>query len=475
MKNKLIILALGSLLTYSCSDQLDRTPIDQLVEETAFQTVNDLEFGMNAFLGNYNPNTIIAHNSIFTDNTKIGLNNGGQEIAAFNQILNADTGDRGLWSSRYGLINDINRVIQASANVPVGGGEQSRYDNVLGQAYAFRALAHYDLLLYYGFDMTDATSAGVPYVDYVSSSALPARNTTGEVLAGIDADLTRASQFLSNVSPNISYATEDFVTFLRARIALETGSNNYQDAIDYATDIIGAYGLATTAEYIQMFNEDANTKEVVWRYDNVQGFNRNIAVTWIFTASGSSSESGFIEMSNELFNELLSANDVRLQVNLDPVSDVNINELLIGKYPPNSDTQYINDFKAMRVSEAYLIRAEAHARRMELGMAAADVFSVRDARSDVAVPAVSYTTQVQAMTDILAERRLELAFEGHRYNDIKRMRDVLNTGIDRDALDCPGAIPCTLPANSEKWIFPVPISEINANPNILPQAPGYGN
>jgi hypothetical protein len=54
------------------------------------------------------------------------------------------------------------------------------------------------------------------------------------------------------------------------------------------------------------------------------------------------------------------------------------------------------------------------------------------------------------------------------------MRNDLNTGIVRDAGDCDGtdARPCELPIDSEKWIFPIPNVEINANPNMT-QAPGY--
>lgn len=472
MKNNVIILAVISLLFVGCSDQLDRFPVDELVEETAFQTVTDLELGVNAFIGNYNPLTLVAHNSIFTDNAKLGTNNGGQELNALNQILNADQGDRGLWSNRYGVINDINRVLAAAQGISPTSATQEAYDNVLAQCYAFRALAHWEVLLYYGLDVTNPTALGVPYIDFVSADALPARNTTADVLTGIQNDLTAANDLLAGVTPDINLATQDFVKFLRARIALETGA--YPTAITIANDLIASYPLATPSQYFNMFNEDADVTEVIWRYNNVQGYNYNLANVWIFTASGTSADAAFIEMSNGLLNSF-SQNDIRRSICLDPVSDLDNGEILVGKYPPNVDQQYINDLKAMRISEIYLIKAEAHARLTELGPAAAAVFAVRDARFLTGANPISYNSQAEAMTDILAERRLELAFEGHRYTDIKRMRDVLNVGISRDPLDCGNPFPCDLPVNSEKWIFPIPTSEINANPNIQPQAPGYGS
>lgn len=473
MRNKFLILAVLSLVFVGCSDQLERFPVDELVEETAFQSVGDLQLGLNALLGNYNYETLIAHNSIFTDNAKIGLNSGGQEVNALRQLLNADQGDRGMWANRYGVINDINRVLAAAGGIVPTSAEQQQYDNILGQCYAFRALMHWEVLLYYGIDVTDPSAEGVPYVDFVSSDATPARNTTGEVLAGVQADLTAANSLLANVTPDISFATQDFVSFLRARIALETG--NYQEAITLSNGLIAKYPLATPSQYFNMFREDADVTEVIYRFDNVQGFNTNIAGIWIFTAGPSAEDSGFIEMSEGL-EAVHDANDVRRVVNLAPETDLATRELLIGKYPPNADTQWINDFKAMRISEIHLIKAEAHARRNELGPAATSVFNVRSARFLTTVSTFNYQSQSEAIMDIIAERRLELAFEGHRYNDIKRVRDITNMGIERDPLDCgansSAGAPCLLPPNDERWIFPVPSEEINANTNMT-QAPGY--
>ena len=469
MKNYLsiLILAIAGLLV-GCSDALDRKPIDSLAESEAWNTVEDLRFGLNGIIGAWSPRGLIAHNSIFTDNCKIGVDNGGQELNAIAQLLNADTGDRGVWTSRYRIINNINRLFDNAENITPSPNEVDEYNNILAQSHAFRALCHYELLLYYGADMRVSESAGVPFVDYVSIDELPARNTTGEVLTGIQADLSAALSLFPVGFSDIDFATPDFVTFLRMRIALETGDN--ASVISLASSLIADYPLANQIQYFDMFNEDADVTEVIWRYNSVQGAGLGINFTWNFTGQGP-----FIEMGDG-FRNLLAESDVRRSVNIDPISNSEENETVgvwvIGKYPVNADTNAINDFKAMRVSEAYLARAEAYARTNQFGLASADVFSVRSARDDNAVN-VSYADVTDALTDVLAERRLELSFEGHRYIDIKRMRDVLNTGITRDSGDCGGAAsPCELPVDSEKWTFPVPTVEINANPNMT-QASGY--
>ncbi|MEM5566028.1 RagB/SusD family nutrient uptake outer membrane protein [Psychroserpens sp. AS72] len=473
MKKYLVILTLSvTTLFVGCSDQLDRFPVDQLVEATAYNTVEDLQFGLNGVIGNYDSGYIIGMSSIFTDNTHLGQDNGGQDRGLHEQILNADTGGftfaGRLWESRYSLINQMNRLFAAASTITPASGEEDTYNNILAQNYAFRALAHYDLLLYYGLDFTNDAALGVPYVDYVSADATPGRNTVGEVLAGIQNDLDQALALFPAGTSDINFATPDFVTFLRARIALESGDNI--GAVGFCTSLIADYPLANTSQYFDMFNEDANKTEVVFNYDNVQGADYGINFYWNFSGQGPK-----FEISRELY-DLYEDDDIRKTVILDPASDEPANRLVIGKYPINADTQAINDFKAMRISEMYLTRAEAYAKQSQFGLAAADVLAVQTARRASTPPPVEFNSVLGAVEAIIAERRLELAFEGHRYTDIKRVRAITGEGIERfeDLGDCGGSIPCSLPSSSPKFILPIPTGELNGNPVIREQqAPGY--
>jgi len=473
MKKYLVILTLVIATVFvSCSDQLDRFPVDSLVEDTAYNTVSDLQFGLNGVIGNYDYNYIIGFNSIFTDNTRLGVDNGGQEVGYHTQLLNpgsgAINGSGLIWNNRYAGINDMNRLLVAAEGISPSGSEADTYNNILAQTYAFRALAHYELLLYYGLNLTDDSALGVPYVDFVSADETPARSTVGATLTGIQNDLDRALSLFPAGTSDINFATPDFVTFLRARIALETGDN--VGAINYCNALIPNYPLADFSQYIGMFNEDADKTEVVFNYDNVQGADFGINFLWNFSGQGPK-----FEISSELF-DLYTDDDIRKSVVLDPVSDAAANLLIIGKYPINADTQAINDFKGMRISELYLIRAEAYAKSSQFDLAEADVLAVQTARHVGATAAIDYTSVLQAVEGVIAERRLELAFEGHRYIDIKRVRTITNTGIVRDESigDCGGAVPCNLASTSEKFIMPIPQGELNGNPAISgQQAPGY--
>jgi len=466
MKKYLYIFGLiTSLFATSCTDQLERLPIDSLVADSAFETVADLETGLRGAIASYDITEFIAFNAIFADNSKIGRDTGGQQSNLHQQILNAQT-DYGFWQDRYNFINNINRVLVGAEGITPEGAEVTEYNNIVGMCYAFRAFAHSELLLYYGFDITDGSALGIPYQNTVSTSDLPSRLTTSEVLALVNADFDQASSLITNT--DISFPTQDFITFQRVRNAVYSG--DYPTAVTLATSLINSYPLATAAQYQAMF-VDADVTEVIYRYDNVLGSNQGIAFEFQFSGGNHHSE-----MSNGLYDSFDPA-DVRFAVNVRPDSDpngVNPNTpglLFYEKYPEGSDGFFINDFKSMRISEIYLLRAEAYAMQSQFGPAAADVQAIRTIRNSP-ITGTTYGSVFDAIQDIKAERRIELALEGHRYVDIKRYKDILGVGIERDPRDCPGGTPCSIAINDRRFILPLPFDEINPNPNIT-QAPGY--
>ena len=76
----------------------------------------------------------------------------------------------------------------------------------------------------------------------------------------------------------------------------------------------------------------------------------------------------------------------------------------------------------------------------------------------------------------MLERRKELAFEGHRYIDLKRLgADAGVPGTDRDATDGANSnaiSPLNILLGDYRFTLPIPQAEININPLI--QNPGYG-
>lgn len=176
--------------------------------------------------------------------------------------------------------------------------------------------------------------------------------------------------------------------------------------------------------------------------------------------------------------------DIRKYAYVDPSSKANANyasatagntrndALIIDKYPGKTSASTRNDVKVFRLSEMYFILAEAEVAAGNLATAHDLIHVVRKARNyaDAAVTPTYSNTQV-AYEDILKERRVELALEGHRFIDLRRLAAKANVEMDRNATD--DIIPVKNLKNGDyRYILPIPIKEMSANPN-MEQNDGY--
>jgi len=152
------------------------------------------------------------------------------------------------------------------------------------------------------------------------------------------------------------------------------------------------------------------------------------------------------------------------------------NDILpINKYPGKTSQPLRNDLKMYRSSEMVLILAECEVGGItpNLTAAATLVRSIRSARG-ITQPLPVYANAQAAWADILLERRKELAFEGHRYIDIKRIASLAGVqGIDRnDTDDSILGQPLTLSLADYRFTLPIPQDEIAGNVTVQ-QNPGY--
>lgn len=471
MNMKRLILSMALLLSLaSCDEALDRLPNDSLTSETAYRSVADLQLGLNGVMISYSTLGINTVNSILSDEVKIGADNGGQQVSLYNMILDPQEGNSsGIWTAHYRAINRANRIIAAAAGISPAASEVNQYNNILAQCYFIRALAHLDLMNHYSPNTMDLSGIAVPYIDFVNTSTQLPRNTVAEVRDGILASLQLADDLLPASSSDIYFATAKAIEFTKAKVKFLTG--DYTGALVHADNLIlGQNGftatpLANATQYVNMFADTDNT-EIIFKRRRTQ-LESFIGGVWYFTGTGGA----FLEMSNKVFNNL--PGDVRDNVLFDAAgSNPSIDLHLINKYPGSSGFLFLNDEKVMRMSELVLIKAECHARLSQWTAAADAVKAIRDARSGASTPVDVYANLQQAANAILAERFVELAYEGHRYVDIKRLRNVTNVGIVRDPADCGGAAPCELGVSDPRFTLPIPQAEMDTNANMV-QNNGY--
>lgn len=129
------------------------------------------------------------------------------------------------------------------------------------------------------------------------------------------------------------------------------------------------------------------------------------------------------------------------------------------KYRLITDTGAVMEYETvLRLSEQYLIRAEARAQLGELAGAIADVNVIRARAGLSPTPAI---TQEEILNAIFRERRIEFFCEwGHRWLDLKRTGQADTTLYTKKGWD------------RHDLLYPIPVTELLADPNLR-QNPGY--
>lgn len=477
--------------------------------DAVYTTVADLERGALGVYGSWNPLSEIEFNSVFTDEVAIGYNNGGQGIndGLYTFILQAGSdAPASIWGGSYAVINFANRILEAAENItPANAAEQADYDRIIAEMKGVRAYMHFNLLSYFSEDLTSDSSLGVMIVDFVPdytyTTQLP-RSTNGEVFAFIEQDLTDLMTTLNTSDYADWNAKKDrinihFANALRARMNIYR--ERYDDALTYASKFVNASNtnalpqfpnVATTNAAWAAMLADTADGDVIFKLKEVFG---GPQVGALFNSSRSDiSGSNFYELSRSLYN-LFNENqgDIRrgagvgtniidgtskVEPYYESIGDYRSRDILvINKYPGNTaqDDPLLNDFFIFRLGEMYMIKAEALVGKGQLNgssnSAAATMRRFRQLRG-AGTAAISYANATAAWADILKERRRELALEGHRWLDIKRLGEKAGgLGVDRYSRDCEQYNSCTLAPTSYKFTLPIPTSEIIANSNISGQ------
>ena len=517
--NKLIIFAFALIgLFYSCDDAIDIIQPGEINSpDDVYNSLTDLDRGLNGVYATLSPDSSIEFTSIFTDEVALGRNNGGQGIneGEFTFQLNAGSpAAESIWGANYSLINFANRILAASerigARIDALDHDSDEYleqitqfNAIVGQLYAIRAYAHFQLLSFFSTDLKDDNALGVIILKIVPdenyNTFLP-RSTNGEVFAFIEEDLTKALSMMDPGSVAGKFSPR-VVNALRARMAAYRGK--YADVITLTAPFVnpaggGIFPLESTSDGYYALWTDENDSEVIFEVKRVFG-DFGIGGYWN-TQSSSFNGSPFFEVGRSLYN-LFDGTDIRGGISIvDGTSKIasdyetvgayrDEDVLVINKYPGKAGEgdPLLNDVKIFRVSEMYLLRAEAFAALGNLtgsANSADNVLRILRARRHGATqsvaavnayPLLNFTTQQEAFAAILEERRRELCFEGFRYIDIKRLGVLAGgLGVDRYRRDCENYNSCTLSPTDFRFTLPIPTSELVANPAIRGQQnPGY--
>ena len=338
------------------------------------------------------------------------------------------------WRDSYRVINAVNNVISALDVV-----KPSDRPWVEGEALFLRALVYFDLVRFFALPYEAGAvnnQYGVPLVlepvHVINDDIYKGRSTVEEVYSQIIRDLTIAVERLPD--ENGIFATRGAALALLARVYLQKG--DYDNARNAASAVISSGKYSLLPVYSDVFNRAEPTKEDIFvaKISYPQEYN---AMTVSFSSSAYGGN-GFIEILDGHIT-LYPEGDKRAE--LFYTGD---DALRCGKW--NNINGCVN---LIRFAEMFLIRAECNLRLGPPYKGADPVDDYNVVHRRAGLPAAGLVS----LDEIILERRRELAFEGHRIHDIKRLKQSIGVWGYKNP----------------KLLFPVPAREIRNNPALKSQ------
>lgn len=459
-----LTLLVGSIIIGGCKKRfLEQTPFDSLPPDQALSTESSLTSGVN---GAYSALRAVALygrdfpiiGDLMGDNTYVEIQNSGRYLIQYNYTMSSSDGVAAeMWSTAYTGIMRVNRVIDAN----VSGANVSR---IKAEAYAIRALLYFKLVTIFAKPYTDDPSAlGVPLVIHYDPYALPSRSTVTEVYQQIVTDLQTAFQSAPDFV-NSSRFSKYSAEALLAKVYLYIGDNVNAKAA--AVDVInnGGFTLVGSADYNAYWADPAKRSDMV---ETLLEIDADVINNNGFDDFAGMYLDGYDDIyASSSLEGLYSATDIRKSVIVAGTTKGGAPAFVVTKFP-NATNGDRDNIKVLRLSEVYLIAAEASLPGNETD--ALTYLNALVAERDPSFAGYS-STGAALLDDIVTERRKELAFEGDRFFDLNRLKMPITRASN------PGAIPAPLsiPYPFEKRLNPIPLTEIQANPNIANQQnPGY--
>lgn len=498
----------------SCKKTLEINPQDSIAADQALTSKDGIDAAIIAVYTtlkgeNFYGNRLTMLGDALSDNAR-STNHSGRYVG---EAANSRGSHYSQWSIAYGTLNRINLVLEALPNAPLTDAQKNTYT---GELRFLRALYHFDLVKAYAYipgAVIDAQNrGGIPLaLKAISSSSdalalQSARNTIDECYTAIYADLDDAVSKLNNITTTtVPRANKQAAQALYSRVALYR--KDYAKVITNASSVIDIRGntLMNTGNYIAGWSQSVNPEslfEVAFLTANeTLGVNLSLQTNLTTLSARATNKSrdstdkykaGLTLKVGSGFGDLVPTFDLLAALGI-TVSNNGASSSSLGtaattitrrtddvrnllyevggssrtpiyvectKYLGKNGIANLDNVPVIRISEMYLNRAEAYANSNQATLALADVNTIRINRG---LPAVTGLSGTALINEILLQRRIEFAFEGQRFLDLKRLgRDIIKPVTN------------TTIAFTDIVILPqIPSTDVNASGGKLLQNPGY--
>lgn len=498
-KKYFIFSIISCMLLNACSeDFLDKSDPTRLVASTYYQTEAQIEQAVNGVYGQLQP--IISnqwqYNEFITDNTTLHFNEAdrGQgpalEAIEFWQINASTPNITNLYNSIYQALVNINTTLSKLSGAGADEEVKKRFE---GELKFIRAYYYFHLVQYFGEVIVVTEPLATPSEAYGFE-----RQPVEKVYELILSDLQFAADALppNYQSDNIGRATKGAALALLGKMYLTR--KDYATAVSTLNQVLGL-GYSLLTNYADVFdpankNHAESIFEVQFQGDNLLGEHSN----FIYTFAPRNSSGMVINFPgqngggwNIPSNDIIAAyepDDLRKDVSLkEGYTDKNGNWVpvpFINKYnhPHTIVGRADDNWPVLRYADVLLMLAEAI---NEQGGPTTEAYGyLNEIRDRAGLLPLSGLDQASFRDAVLKERRLELAFENHRWFDLKRTKTPEELAAYLNAYgefekSNPTTTRSGIPFSAGDFkfepyeaLFPIPAAERRINPDLT-QNDGY--
>lgn len=506
----MILLFIG-VLSSSCQKSfLELSPQDQYSPGNFYKTEAQFRQAINAA---YTPLRELLVNDYFTaesrsDNTHYEYNPGTRGTAYLQRENIVDFTDdptnaytNAVYFHCYSSISKANIVIERLAQADFDAAAKNALD---GEAKFLRAWNYFRLVRYFG---------GVPlYLTEVKTSdeAFLPRASVDQVYAQIILDAQDAINELAAPTkfPQSGMATKGAATMLLAEVFVTQKKWAEAEAL---LNTLPAMGYQLLPNYADVFStSNKNSRESIFEVQFLEGLQGGQQSNFIYlflprttntnlitgVATNNTGSGGWNTPSTDMINSY-EANDKRKDAsigiaegtyNSSNVFTISAKKSIVDYTPaagkigvpyikkylnPHTNPNNTNDnWPIYRYADALLLLAEAQNEQNKTGSA---ITTLNMVRFRAGLTNVSGLLQEELRAKIAQERRVELAFENHRWFDLVRTGTAVSTmnayGTKLKTTN-PYLGAETYQVTDDRLLFPIPQSEREINPELT-QNPGY--
>ncbi len=491
---KLKTYILGGLIAsslWSCEEFLELKPISEETTATAYDKLSQIEAALTGTYTTFQSDAYVWNNVMFqdvrSDNHYAGGDNASFYEADYLDVSATNSKVYQTWTNLYNGILKANIVAERVHGVTDPLLTETRKNQIIGEARFIRAYHYYNLVNLFG---------GVPLVLEETSSTDPAvvnkpRATEEEVFEQIIADLEEATELLpdvygSDASVNKARASAGAAWALMAKAYAQKPTPDYDKVLECIEKVEASKANYKLIDYTYLFdgahyNNEESIIEVQW----IAGQNGNWGPQMLLPPSISGDTwRKFVTPSKDLVaafdaeGDEIRKNATILFENVSWIDEYyGINEPTTDNPTPNnvafgykwknasgwssSDRQYL-----LRYGDIVLLKAEALCMTNHLEEAATEVNRIRNRVDLPSLTADQKSSQEVLKMNILKERRLELAQEAQRWDDLVRYGVVVETMNNLVEIDLRSGNPIDYNMTEAKILLPIPQQELDRNPAL---------